>query len=116
MNSKRVLVFEDNLLWSSRLVQTLKALGYGPSVHTSIPSDIEGSRIAIVNLGSAKLNPEELVPNLKLLGVHVIGHAGHKEKEILDLGRLAGCDTIATNSELTFKIEAMLERILASLD
>ena len=59
---------------------------------------------AIVNLGSLGLKAETLVPELVALGVHVIGHAGHKEKELLELGRRAGCQTVATNSEITFKI------------
>lgn len=29
-----VLVFEDNLMWSSKMVQTLKALGHVPVVRT----------------------------------------------------------------------------------
>jgi len=104
----RVLVFEDNLMWSSRLLQSLKALGHEPLLRTALPSDSEGADIAIVNLASAKIQTAELIPKLKSLGVHVIGHAGHKEKELMAYGKDAGCDTLATNSELTFKIEALL--------
>jgi len=109
----RVLVFEDNLLWSSRLLNTLKGLGHEPILRTAMPTDSEGATIAIVNLASPKLAPAELVKALRALGVHVIGHAGHKEKELMALGKEAGCDTLATNSELTFKIEAILERMVS---
>lgn len=103
----KVWVFEDNLMWSSRLAQSLRALGHEPVVTTSIP---EGSaEAAIVNLGSPGL--KELVPALRERGVYTIGHAGHKEKELLQLGREAGCDAVATNSELTFKIEGLLEAV-----
>ena len=112
----RILVFEDNLLWSSRLVHTLKALGHEPIVLKTAPDEIPLSAIAIVNLGSTQLEPHLLVPRLRSLGIHVIGHAGHKEKDILELGRIAGCDTIATNRELTFKIESILDRINGALD
>ncbi len=110
----RILVFEDNLMWSSKLLQTLKALGHEPLLRTAMPSDAEGAQIAIVNLGSPKLQPAALVTALNALKVHVIGHAGHKEKELLALGKQAGCGTLATNSELTFKIEAILGRIQAA--
>ncbi len=108
----KIFVFEDNLLWSSRLVKTLRAFCHEPAVKVALPDDVAGYQIAIVNLGSPKIDASSLVPQLKSHGIHVIGHAGHKEKEVLELGRQAGCDTIATNSELTFKIEAMLDRII----
>ena len=38
----------------------------------------------------------------------VIAHAGHKEKDLLEMGRQAGSDHVATNGELTFKIELLL--------
>jgi hypothetical protein len=107
----RILLFEDNLMWSSRLVQTLKALGHEPILLSSPPTEADGAQAAIVNLGSPKLKTAALIPMLKAMGIHVIGHAGHKEKEVLAFGKDAGCDTLATNSELTFKIEALLAKI-----
>ena len=59
-----VLVFEDNLLWSSRLVKSLRALGHTPIVRTKPDSAPEGADAAIVNLGSEGLKPEELVPEI----------------------------------------------------
>ena len=103
----KVWVFEDNLIWSSRLVKSLRSLGHEPLVTTAVP---EGTaEAAVVNLGSPKLG--ELVPQLRERGVYTIGHAGHKEKDLLQLGREAGCDAIATNSELTFKIESLLQKV-----
>ena len=102
----RILVYEDNLMWSSRLLQSLRALGHEP-VLLSKPNP-EPAPVAIVNLGTASLTPEVLVPALVGLGVHVIGHAGHKEKDLLALGQAAGCQTVASNSQLTFKLEDLL--------
>jgi hypothetical protein len=107
----RIFVFEDNLMWSSRLLQTLKALGHEPVLRTTIPAESEGAEAAIVNLGSLRIPTAELIPKLRELGVHVIGHAGHKEKELMQFGKDAGCDTLATNSELTFKIESLLAKV-----
>jgi hypothetical protein len=67
----------------------------------------EGSAdVAILNLSSPAFS--DLVAALKSAGVYTIGHAGHKEKDLLQLGREAGCDAVATNSELTFKLEKLL--------
>jgi hypothetical protein len=104
----KVWVFEDNLMWSSRLVQSLKALGHEALVTIAIPEDAQ-AEVAILNLGSPTF--KDLVPALKQRGVYTIGHAGHKEKDLLKLGKEAGVDRIATNSELTYKIEAILKEV-----
>lgn len=104
----RVFVFEDNLMWSARLAQTLRGTGHEPLVRTTWPESDEGAEAAIVNLGSGELRPSELVPRLQELGVRVIAHAGHREKELMELGRAAGADVLATNRELTYKLPQLL--------
>ncbi len=99
----RVLVFERNLMWSSKLVQSLKALGHEALLVTAVSP---GASVAIVNLSDPGVG--ERVSELHAAGAKVIGHAGHKEKELLELGRLAGVDVLATNSELTFKLPEIL--------
>ncbi len=106
----KVWVFEDNLMWSARLVKSIQALGHEAEVCTALPKE-PGAQVAIVNLGSTTLPGAELAPQIQALGAKVIAHAGHKEKPLLELGRQAGVDRIATNSELTFKIEALLEEV-----
>lgn len=101
----KVLVYEDNLLWSSRLANSLKKLGHEPILAVERTDE---AAVAIVNLGDPVLMA--LVPLLRASGVVTIGHAGHKEKQLHELGKEAGCDILATNSELTFKIEALLTR------
>lgn len=109
--SMRVLVFEDNLMWSSRLVQSLRGLGHEAILRTK-PEVTEGEAdAAIVNLGSATLTPQQLIPLLRTARIHTIGHAGHKEKDILQLGKETGCETLVSNSELTFKLGDILKRI-----
>lgn len=104
----RVSVYEDNLLWSSRLLKSLRHLNCEPVLYET--PVVDANPIAIVNLGSAKLDPQSLVPLLAQQGVVVIGHAGHKEKDLLQLGKECGCAILATNSELTFKLEAVLAK------
>lgn len=103
----RVWVFETNLIWSSRLLQSLRQLGHEAQVHSSVPSE-GAADAAILNLASPEFT--ELVPALRERGVYTLCHAGHKEKDLLQLGREAGCDAVATNSELTFKLESLLAK------
>ena len=102
----RVLVYEDNLMWSSRLMQSLRGLGHEAVLLTQ--AEIEEGDVAIVNLSSPKFNAKEFVPKLVEAGVRVVGHAGHKEKDLIAMGKAAGCDHVASNSELTFKLDQVL--------
>lgn len=109
----RIFVFETNLMWSSRLMRTLRNLGHEPVLRTNMPENREGAQVAIVNLGDPTLDVRLLVPRLHALGVPVIAHAGHKEKELHELGKQTGADILATNSQLTFKLEELLAGIQA---
>lgn len=96
-------------MWSARLAQSLKALGHEATVLARTPEQLPQAEAAIVNLGSS--DAASLVPLLKGAGIYVIAHAGHKEKQLHELGRDLGCDRLASNSELTFKLEGLLPRI-----
>jgi len=106
----RVLIYEDNLMWSSRLVKSVSSLGHEAILRTKVDAEDSGD-VAIVNLGSMTLKPEELVPILRERGIKVVAHAGHKEKELHELGRDLECDRLVTNSELTFKLAQILTEI-----
>jgi hypothetical protein len=105
----KVLVLEDNLLWSSRLRKTLTAFGH-EAIVANTPQTCD---VAILALNRAAMHEE--VTALKSLGAYVIGHAGHKEKDLHAAGLAAGCDRLATNSELTNKLPQILDEILPSL-
>ena len=103
-----VLIFEDNLMWAPRLVKSVSAFGHQSQVVSKVPLVIPAGDVAIVNLGSLSMPAETLVPQLKAAGLKIIAHAGHKEKDLHDLGKNLGCDRLATNSELTHKLEQIL--------
>ena len=98
----RVLVLENNLMWSPRLANGLRALGHEPIVIDRVPAEWPEAEAAIVNLGVADF--VSAVAALEARGTATVGHAGHKEKEILDLGREAGCSRIATNSQIANRL------------
>jgi hypothetical protein len=102
------LIFEENLIWSERLRKSLVGLGHEAIVISRLGAEIPTGDVAILNFGSI-LWSEALVARLRESGVKTIGHAGHKEKEKLELGRIAGIDTVVTNSTLTYKLETILQ-------
>ncbi|QYK53105.1 MAG: hypothetical protein KF824_12715 [Fimbriimonadaceae bacterium] len=106
----RVLLYEDNLMWSEKLRKTLLALGHEPVVISRPTKDHPEAPVAIINLGSNSWDIAELIKALQARSTWVIGHAGHKEKEKLEYGKEMGCDYLATNSETTFKLEAILAK------
>lgn len=108
-----VLIFEDNLMWSARLKKTVASLGYEAVLLNRIPAELPEAEAAIVNLGSATIPAAELVPKLKANNTYVIAHAGHKEKQLQELGKELACDKLASNSELTFKLKEILEGVTA---
>jgi hypothetical protein len=110
----KALVFESNLMWSSKLVQSLKALGHEATLLNEIPDSAQGAEVAIVNLAQPQPDPAKLVEALRALGIRTIGHAGHKEADLLELGRRIGVDIVATNSELTCKIGDLIAQAAPS--
>ena len=105
----KVLIFEDNLMWAPRLSKSVTAFGHDAQTFAKMPAEMPVGDVAVVNLGSRAMAPAELVPKLKAAGIRVIAHAGHKEKELLELGGQLGCDRLATNGEITNKIGQILE-------
>jgi hypothetical protein len=105
-----VLVFERNLLWSSRLKSGLVALGHRADVLVDIPTGDFSADLAIVNLSQPTPLPKELIGNLKRKGIKTVAHAGHKERDLMALGRDAGADVLATNGELAAKLAEVIHR------
>ncbi len=104
-------MFEDNLMWSPRLVKSIAALGHEAIVMETEPAELPDMKVGIVNLGSQAFETRDLVAKLKAEGVHVIGHAGHKETPLLEFGRDMGCDQVVSNSSLTFHLEKILLKV-----
>src|SRR5579862_2091924 len=102
----RVLILERNLIWSARLSNSIKLGGHEAVVASSLPAEL-GFDVAIVNLADG----DPPVAALQAAGVKVVAHAGHKEKERLEVGKVAGCDLVVTNSELTYKLPEILEKL-----
>ena len=103
----KVLLLEDNLLWSVRTRKGLETLGC--KVVVSSKGEVQECDLAIVNLGAQAFDALKAVEALKKGGVRTIGHAGHKEKELLEKGKKAGCDEVVSNSTLAHKLASLVE-------
>jgi hypothetical protein len=100
----RILILEDNLLWSIKLAKALSVLGHVAKVDTN-PSNAEGSfDLAIVSLADPRLCNALVVGILQGRGTRVMGHAGHKEKNLFRLGREIGIDHLVTNGMLSKRL------------
>ncbi|MCH8980153.1 MAG: hypothetical protein IH945_13075 [Armatimonadetes bacterium] len=98
----KVLLREDNLMWSVRVKNGLVALGHEP-----VKEETE-AELAIVSLSARAFDPFETVAKLKEKGLRVIGHVGHKEKDLWKRGEEAGCDQVVSNGSLANRLEAVL--------
>lgn len=103
----KVLIVEDNLMWSERLRRGAAALGHQAIVSAEGRCDATPD-LALVNLGLRKADAGAIVRSLKARGVRVIGHAGHKEKDLLATGEAAGCDRIVSNGTLAARLADVL--------
>lgn len=102
----KILILEKSLLWLPRVTKSVKALGHEATTKAE-PADYE---VVIMNLGETGEESAALTQRFHSQGCVVIAHAGHKETELRELGQAAGCDILATNSELTWKLEKLLEK------
>lgn len=94
----------------------LRALGHEITTFTSLPDELPSAQIAIVNLSSLRLPAESILPLLRASGIFSIGHAGHKEKTLLEQGRASGCDIVVSNGRLTHKLDEVLTDALAHME
>jgi hypothetical protein len=107
----KILLYEDNLLWSARLAVAARSAGHQVSVKTR--PDLEPGEVAIIDLGSVLLTPLDLIPKLAEQGTVVLGHIGHRETTLIEAALKAGCKYVASNGEISKKFPEMLAHLLA---
>lgn len=86
-----------------------KQLGHEIEVVPDAPAH-SNADVAIVNLSQGE-KALDAVRTLGALGIKVIGHAGHKERELLEGGKVAGCELTVSNSAITHKFAEVLDGI-----
>lgn len=96
-------------MWSERLRRGAAALGHEASVSPDGASETVPD-LALVNLGLRQGDATAIIRSLKGQGVQVIGHAGHKEKDLLAAGEAAGCDRVVSNGTLAARLSEVLSQ------
>ena len=119
----RVMVIDEDLLFSIRIETTLKKLGYevyvtkNPEEALSIAQEDRLS-LTILNYGREALNPLDTTAKLKALlqPAPILGFLSHKLiPDIRVAAREAGCDLLVANSALVMRLPQLVAR-LAPLD
>lgn len=112
MDHQAVLVLEADLIWSSKLSVVLKGLAIPFRVESRLPNDLSNYAVAIVSLGSRLVNPKIVIPALLNAKIPVIAHAGHKESELLQLGKDLHATQVVTNGSLARSLPTILRQFL----
>lgn len=107
----RVVLYEDNLMWSVRTKNGLQAMGHEVTVQGKPTDDLPGADLAIVNLGAKGFDAFELVGRLRQGGVLTLGHVGHKEKDLWQKGLEAGCTKVVSNGSLANRLVAVISEL-----
>lgn len=108
--SLTIYLFERSLTWSVPLTRAAQTQGWTPRTlpRFSLAED-DRPDVAIVNLGDAGDAAAELVGRLQAQGAFVIGHAGHKETDLLQSGNQAGCNQVVSNRTLKEKFVELVQ-------
>lgn len=107
-----VAIYEPNLFWAAKIRAAIHAAGWRCS---DWPAH-ERVHILVAGLYADPSELEAVVRHAGELGVPVLGHAGHKEKELLALGRRLGCRSVLTNGELAHRLKTHVERLVGAGD
>jgi len=119
----RILVIDEDLLFSVRVETTLQKSGYDVYVTSSPEEALEVARenplsLVIFNYGREALKPMETTTRLKALyqPAPVLGFLSHKLiPGVREAAREAGCDLLVANSALVLRLAKLVEK-LAPLD
>ena len=117
----KVLVLEDDLLFSVRIEKTLVHLGYAPSIFTHSADAIAFAEqntlcLALVNFSSEQQSPGEVVKRIKARPnpPPVLGYCSHVSMpQIRPNAMASGCNLLAANSALTMRLPQLVAKVLA---
>jgi CheY-like chemotaxis protein len=117
----KVLVLEDDLMFSVRIEKTLTHLGYAPSIFTHSAEAIAFAEqntlhLALINFSSEQQSPGEVVKRIKAQPdpPPVLGYCSHVSMpQIRPNAMAAGCNLLVANSALTMRLPQLVAKVLA---
>ncbi len=120
IDKSKVLVLEDDLMFSVRIEKTLTHLGYAPTVFTNSEEAIAFAEehaicLALVNFSSEQQSPGEVVKRIKAQPnpPPVLGYCSHVNMpQIRPNAMASGCNLLVANSALTMRLPQLVTRML----
>jgi DNA-binding NarL/FixJ family response regulator len=114
LESKKVLLIDDQLLFISQISSRLAALGL--EVESLLPTSngvlerAAQSSLVLINLGFAGEKALELVKTLRRDSpeLPIVGYCGHEEKEMMQVGLVAGATAVVPNSQISLNLKKVI--------
>jgi DNA-binding NtrC family response regulator len=120
-STPRILVLTGNLMFSSRIGETLRPFGYTISFVDELHGltsamDSERPDLLIVDLDAASSPVEELLSQVRkdVPSLPVLAFGRHTEPKQLRAARKAGCTQVAVRSTFVEEMPQLVERCLKS--
>src|SRR5689334_9614668 len=106
---KSIILVDDNLFFSTKVSSSLKQLGFVVEIEKSMENIRKRlstqPEAVIINLSAISLDVMGIIKNLKndaqTKHIPLVGFGGHKEREIFQAAREAGCDLVVTNNVIS---------------
>jgi DNA-binding NtrC family response regulator len=118
-SSPRILVLTGNLMFSSRIGETLRPLGYTISFvdeFQGLASAMDGGRpdLLIIDLDAVGAPMEEVLSQARqaVPSLSVLAFGRHTEPKQLRAARQAGCTEVAVRSTFVEEMPQLVERCL----
>ncbi len=115
----RVVAVLDDMFFSSKIKEAAKQAGVNLEIVKNTDGLIESlsstlPNLIIVDLNSKKLNPMEVIKNIKatseLVGVTMLGYMPHVEEELKKQAVLIGCDVVMPRSRFSRELVEILKK------
>lgn len=121
--SAAVVVAGDDVLFSTRISSTLRALGYDPVLVRTEDAFLaalgRAPGAAILNLASYRFDALAAIRRAKadaaLREIPLLGFCGHQDEARRRAAREAGCDLVATNCAVAAALGGLLGSLLRDL-
>ena len=109
---QKILLIQNNLFFSSRIENSVRALGYEIETLSNPQAARNPSEatLVIINLAARALDPLSRIQKLKEGGAIIVGYAGHKEALLLESARKAGCDFVVSNAMIHQDLPSILQK------
>jgi CheY-like chemotaxis protein len=119
-NTQSVLLVDDDLFFSARILSVLRNLGFRAEAARTVAEAEQKTRsgqdLVIFNFGSARLGELETIRSIKSAGApRLLAFLSHvKIPAVRDAVLAAGADSLVPNSAITQRLPEILARLMSN--